>query len=116
MCIRDSNLTLTSRIGANCVGTTHAVTVPLSSCNGVSLYGSSGDPASDSAAAAALCGGGRTGTVYLNTTSLATATQVYVEDGCTTLSSGPRYLSADTSNYYKWTGYVLQGPYTLNCP
>ena len=110
------NLTLTSRIGANCVGTTHSVTVPLSSCNAVTLYATSGDPSSDSGAAAALCGSGRTGTVYLNTTSLATASQVYVGEGCTTLASGPWYLSADASNYYVWTGYVLQGPYQINCP
>jgi hypothetical protein len=88
----------------------------MSSCNGVSLYGSSNNPASDSNAAAALCGGGNQKTTYLNTTALATATQVYTDNTCTALSSGPRYFSEDGSNYYIWTGYVLQGPYTLDCP
>ena len=111
-----ATLTLTARVGTNCVGTAHTTTVPMSSCNGVLLYGSGNNPASDSNAAAALCGGGRQGTVYLNTTALATATQVYTDSTCTALSSGPRYLSEDASNYYIWTGYVLQGPYIIDCP
>ena len=111
-----ATLTFTARVGTNCVGTTHTTIVPLSTCNGVSLYGTSGNPASDTNAANALCGNGNQRTTYLNTTALATASQVYADSTCATFSSGPRYLSEDASNYYIWTGYVLQGPYTLNCP
>lgn len=52
--------------------------------------------------------------VYLNASSLATATAVYTDNTCSTLRSTPTYYTQNLTDYYYWTGASLVGP--TSCP
>ena len=116
--VAGSTLTLTSRPGANCVGNTHTTTVPLSTCNGVSVFYTNDNPASSSTAANNLCGGGTLSakTAYMNGTTLASSSVIYVNNTCSALLGGTKYFSEDNTNYYIWNGYTKAGPYQIDCP
>jgi len=112
------NVTLTGTINSSdsCTGDQATVQIPQSSCNSVTAYYTTGNPATDTSAANDLCGNGTARSLYINGTTLANSTQVYTASGCGTLMSGTKYYSTDNSNYYIWNGYSLAGPYNLNCP
>jgi len=62
----------------------------------------------------ACCNQNITGPVYLNGTSLATATAVYSSNDCSTLEQVPGYYTQNLYDYYYWTGASLVGP--TSCP
>ena len=112
-----ATLTLSSQSPANCVGNTHTIEVPLSTCNAVSVFFTNDNPATNTAAANKLCGGsGSAKTAYMNGTTLASSSVIYVNSSCSSFLSGPKYFSEDNSNYYIWNGYSLSGPYSIDCP
>ena len=62
---------------------------------------------------------GLTRTVYLNASTLASASEVYTDDTCNTLFPTDQYFATNAgSNYYFWnaTAGTLTGPFTSNCP
>ncbi len=85
-------------------------------CTEGNVYYSLTNPSSDTNALNNLCGNGVARSTYLNASSLSAASVIYTDSNCSTLASGPRYYSDDNITYYYWSGYSLQGPYTLNCP
>ena len=113
-----ATLTLSSQSPANCVGNTHTIEVPLSTCNAVSVFFTNDNPATNTTAANKLCNtsGGSAKTAYMNGTTLASSSVIYVNSSCSSFLSGPKYFSEDNSNYYIWNGYSLSGPYPLDCP
>ena len=113
-----ATLTFTARVGTNCVGTAHQTIVPLSTCNAVSVIYTNDNPASSTSAADDLCGGagGRIKTAYMNGTTLASSTVVYMNNTCSSLLDGPKYITENFSDYYIWNGYTLAGPYAIACP
>ncbi len=113
-----AGVTLTGTINSSdaCTGDTATVQIPQSTCNSVTAYYTTGNPATNTTAAGDLCGAGSARALYINGTTLANSTQVYTASGCGTLMSGTKYYSTDNANYYIWNGTSLAGPYTLNCP
>ena len=113
-----ATLTLSSQSPANCVGNTHTIEVPLSTCNAVSVFYTNDNPASNTTAANNLCGGGTLSakTAYMNGTTLASSSVIYVNNTCSALLGGTKYFSQDNANYYIWNGYTLAGPYQIDCP
>ena len=111
-------VTLTGTINSSdsCTGDTATVTIPQSTCNSVTAYYSTSNPATDTSAANDLCGNGSARTLYINGTTLSNSTQVYTAAGCGTLMSGTKYYSTDNAEYHIWNGTSLAGPYILNCP
>jgi hypothetical protein len=112
------SVTLTGTINSSdsCNLTTDDVDIPQSTCNTITAWMVSDNPATSSAAANELCGAFLPLRVRVNGTSLATSSQLYSGAGCTTLLSGTKYLSQNNNQYYIWNGSSLSGPYTLNCP
>jgi len=111
-------VTLTGTINSSdsCTGDTATVTIPQSTCNSVTAYYSTSNPATDTSAANDLCGNGSARTLRINGTTLANSTQVYSSAGCGTLVGATRYYSTDNAEYFIWNGTSLAGPYILNCP
>lgn len=62
----------------------------------------------------ACCNQNITEPVYLDNTSLATATVVYSVPNCSTLEPNPGYYTQNLFDYYYWTGASLVGP--TSCP
>jgi len=85
---------------------------PNSSCfTFYTIYGST------SSATDACCNQFSTKPVYLDASSLATATAVFADSTCTTLRSTPTYYTQNLNDYYYWTGASLVGPTTCpGCP
>jgi hypothetical protein len=112
------SVTLTGTINSSdsCNLTTDDVGIPQSTCNEITAWMVSDNPATSSTAANELCGAFLPLRVRVNGTSLATSSQLYSGAGCTTLLSGTKYLSQNNNQYYIWNGSSLSGPYTLNCP
>lgn len=69
---------------------------------------------STNSATDACCNQFQTKPVYLNATSLATATTVYDNPNCSTLRTTPTYYTQNLNDYYYWTGASLVGP--TSCP
>jgi len=58
-------------------------------------------------------------TVYLNASTLPTASKVYSDANCSTLLPTDQYFAEyQGANYYFWnsTAQTLTGPFTINCP
>jgi hypothetical protein len=62
----------------------------------------------------ACCNQFSTNPVYLDASSLATATAVYSVPNCSTLEPNPGYYTQNLYEYYYWTGASLVGP--TSCP
>lgn len=62
----------------------------------------------------ACCNQSITGPIYLDQSSLATATAVYSSNDCSTLEQVPGYYTQNLYDYYYWTGASLIGP--TSCP
>ena len=62
----------------------------------------------------ACCNQFNTKPVFLDASSLATATTVYATNDCSTIRTTPTYYTQDLNNYYYWTGASLVGP--TSCP
>ena len=84
-------------------------------CHLVNTYVTTINPASNSAGGQALCYGTKTKATRMNASSLASATQIYSDQNCTTLLSGTKYFTEDQTNYYIWNGYSLSSAIPLNC-
>jgi len=72
------------------------------------IYGSTSSPTD------ACCNQFNTKPVFLDASSLATATTVYATNDCSTIRTTPTYYTQDLNNYYYWTGASLVGP--TSCP
>jgi len=60
---------------------------------------------------------GNTRPVFINSSTLSTATQHYANSDCSSLNTGTRYLNELGSGvYYISNNGIISGPYTLNCP
>ena len=108
-------------ITGSCITTTTTTTTTTAACHAVLLYGAAYvDPFGDSLPGTpqnVCCAEVAAQTFYLNTSSLATATVVYLNDTCTTGLTFKYYLSDDFVNYYTWNGSTLTGPTTCpGCP
>lgn len=62
----------------------------------------------------ACCNITLTNPVFLDASSLGTATAVYTDNTCSTLRSTPTYYTQNLNDYYYWTGASLVGP--TSCP
>jgi len=113
-----AGVTLTGTINSTdpCTGDIAQVSIPQSSCNSVSGFMTTSNPETDENAAADLCGGGNSITIYINGTTLANSTQIYTASGCGTLMSGTKYYSTDEQYYHIWNGYSLSQAYLIDCP
>jgi hypothetical protein len=90
--------------------TTTTTTSAPSSCFAVSGIVSTTSSASN------LCDLTSTRDVYMDASTLASATAFYTNSSCTTLISGTRYYAEEGSNsYYIWNNGYKNGPYQLNC-
>ena len=118
--LNSQNFTIFSQentAGANCLDCQSTVPVPppppsppAQTCFTLSLV--------KGAAPIDICDG-LTRTVYLNASTLASASEVYTDDTCNTLFPTDQYFATNAgSNYYFWnaTAGTLTGPYTSNCP
>jgi hypothetical protein len=110
------NATVTS---GGCTGVTTSRQSPTTTagaaCHLVNTYVTTINPASDTAGGQALCYGTKTKATRMNASSLASATQIYSDQNCTTLLSGTKYFTEDQTNYYIWNGYSLSSAIPLNC-
>ena len=113
-----AGVTLTGTISSSdpCTGDIAQVSIPQASCNSVNAFMTNSNPATDSNAAADLCGGGNARALYINGTTLANSTQIYTASGCGTLMSGTKYYSTDEQYYHIWNGYSLSQAYLIDCP
>jgi hypothetical protein len=111
-------VTLTGTINSSdpCTGDISQVSIPQASCNSVSAFMTTSNPATDENAANDLCGGGNAITIYINGTTLANSTQIYSASGCGTLMSGTKYYSTDEQYYHIWNGYSLSSANLIDCP
>ena len=78
---------------------------PTAPCFGISVSYNSGYPYG-------CCGpgaGDSAGTFYFNAANVGAATRMYTSSGCSTLTSGPYYVSYDTSEYYLFVNGVKVG-------
>ena len=65
----------------------------------------------------ACCNVFETRPVYLNSTSLATATAVYTSGDCGTIRTTPTYYTQNLNDYYYWNGIFFNGPFSCpGCP
>lgn len=62
----------------------------------------------------ACCNQFNTKPVFLDASSLATATTVYATNDCSTIRTTPTYYTQNLYDYYYWTGASLVGP--TSCP
>ena len=98
-----------------CINTNVTAQAPVDNCHEVPLYYHTQNPATNASAKSALCGSSSARNTRINSSSLATATQVYADSACSTLKSGTVYLSENNTQYYIWNGYSLSSAINLNC-
>lgn len=97
-------------ITGSCTTTTTTTTTTTISCGSQVMYASAID------AETVCCNTTKTGTVYMDSNDISTATAIYTDNTCTALYGSDRYLSVDFGNYYYWNSSTntLSGPTT--CP